>query len=55
MTIPRLSGSLLTGALVSALFGFSGLVNAALDGVGKALFGVLLSLYLIVRFFGDEK
>jgi uncharacterized membrane protein YtjA (UPF0391 family) len=41
-------------ALVCLITSFVGRANEIVDGLGKALFGVFLILFFIVRFFGEE-
>ena len=50
------SGVIFLGlALVALAVGLIGHSYPAVDGLGKALFGVFLILYFIRRFFGEEK
>lgn len=49
------SGGLLLGlAFLSLVIGLVGHANAIVDGMGKALFGVFVILFLIVRLFGEK-
>ncbi len=45
---------LLSIAVVCLLASFLGHANEIIDGLGKALFGVFLILFFIVRFFGEQ-
>jgi hypothetical protein len=42
-------------AIVSLAVGFLFRQMPIIDGLGKAMFGVFLILYFIVRFFGRER
>jgi len=41
-------------AVLSLAIGFIGHGNPVVNGMGKALFGVFLILFLIVRLFGEK-
>lgn len=45
---------LLAIAVVSLIASFVGRHNPVVDGLGKALFGIFFSLFLIHRYFGEE-
>lgn len=51
----NLGNIFLAVAVLSLIVGLVGRHNPIIDGLGKALFGVFLSLFFIYRFFGEEK
>jgi hypothetical protein len=47
--------SLLAIAVVCLIVSFAVPDNDIIDGMGKALFGVFVIMFFIIRFFGDEE
>jgi hypothetical protein len=50
----NLGNVLLAVAVLSLAVGLIARSNPIVEGLGKALFGVFLSLFFIFRFFGEE-
>jgi hypothetical protein len=46
---------LLAIAILSLAVGLLGRANPIVEGLGKAVFGALLTLYFILLFFGEER
>jgi uncharacterized membrane protein YtjA (UPF0391 family) len=51
----KLEITLLALALISLVIGLAGHSAPIVDGLGKAMFGVFLILFFILRFFGGQK
>jgi hypothetical protein len=55
MSISNLAVTLLGLAVVSLAASLIGGRYEVIDGLGKAMFGVFISLFFIIQFFGQEK